>query len=66
MLNDREKLFIEDWKALLKKYDVEVSIETEYVGYYRDQYVSVYGYSKCDENGNKILDNIDIKLTDYL
>lgn len=69
-MNEREKQFCAELKALLEKYGVEISASDEYRGYPEcgeDIRIVAYASSKWDEkNYEKIHDGIDVDFGRYI
>lgn len=64
---DVEKAFIEDFKALLKKHDVEFEISENVIGY-GDIKASaeIFGYTRWDDNDNVIRECVDFELPRFM
>lgn len=67
MLRVREQQFKEELFALLRKYDVEITVTESTKSYftYVDG-ISFWSYAKYDADGNKIEDEIDLQFGTFI
>lgn len=59
----RQEQFKQELFALLRKYDVEMSVEEDTSGYsFVATGVNFFGYAKWDENHNEVAETINLTL----
>lgn len=65
-MNDISKQFLDEMKALFRKYGAELEMEEESRGWDLSTYkMTVFAYAKYDEDGNMIRDKVDLDLGHY-
>jgi len=61
-MNEISEQFLSELKALLRKYNAELSLEDFGNGPYAMSEMTVWAYSRSDEHGDLVQDCIDIRL----
>lgn len=67
MTNNISKEFTKELKALLAKYDVELSLEDmNRYGYYPNYHIVAEAYAQWDKDGNMIREPIDVDFGSFI